>query len=128
MVHESIRIFRLYCELTVEMVAEVTGIPLSRYKKIELGEIEPSEKDAEKLARLFNVDVDNLLNGITDLSKYSVRQEIDDGLFATEEIKQMVKLKITELSPKEKKLILLIRNSDSSESDLDDAINMILDK
>lgn len=128
MVHESIRLFRLYCELTVEAVAEVTGIPLSRYKKIELGEIEPSEKDAESLAKLFNVEVADLLHGITDLSKYSVRQEIDDDFFATEEIKQMVKLKITELSPKEKKLILLIRNSDNSESDLDDAINMILDK
>lgn len=128
MVHESIRLFRLYCELTAEMVAEVTGIPLSRYKKIELGEIEPSEKDAEKLAKLFNVDVTELLHGITDLSKYSVRQEIDDSLFATEETKQMVKLKITELSPKEKKLILLIRNSDNSEICLDDAINMILEK
>lgn len=128
MVHESIRIFRLYCGLTPEMISDVTGIPVSRYKKIELGEIEPSEKDAGKLAKLFNVDVTDLLEGITDSSKYLVRQEIDDSLFATEEIKQMVKLKITELSPKEKKLILLIRNSDSSESDLDDAINMILNK
>ncbi|MBR3868327.1 MAG: helix-turn-helix transcriptional regulator [Clostridia bacterium] len=128
MVHESIRIFRLYCELTPEMVSEVTGIPLSRYKKIELGEIEPSEKDAEKLAKLFNVEVNDLLYGITDSSKYSVRQEIDDGLFATEEIKQMVKLKITDLSPKEKKLILLIRNSDNSESNFDEAINIILEK
>ncbi len=128
MIHESIRIFRLYCELTAETVSEVTGIPLSRYKKIELGEIEPSEKDAEKLAKLFNVDVSLLLDGITDSAKYSVRQEIDDGWFATEEMKQMVKLKITDLSPKEKKLILLIRNSDNSETNLDDAINMVLEK
>lgn len=128
MVHESIRIFRLYCELTPEMISEVTGIPLSRYKKIELGEIEPSEKDAEKLAKLFNVDVNDLLYGITDSSKYSVRQEIDDNLFVSEEIKQNVKLTITELSPKEKKLILLIRNSDNSEINLDDAINTILEK
>lgn len=128
MVHESIRIFRLYCELTPEMISEVTGIPLSRYKKIELGEIEPSEKDAEKLAKLFNVDVNDLLYGITDSSKYSVRQEIDDNLFVSEKIKQNVKLTITELSPKEKKLILLIRNSDNSEINLDDAINTILEK
>lgn len=128
MVHESIRIFRLYCELTPEMIAEVTGIPLSRYKKIEIGEIEPTEKDAEKLAKLFNVDVNDLLSGITDSSKYAVRQDIDDNLFVSDEIKQSVKLTITELSPKEKKLILLIRNSDNSEINLDEAINMILDK
>lgn len=128
MVHESIRIFRLYCELTPEMISEVTGIPLSRYKKIELGEIEPSEKDAEKLAKLFNVEVNDLLYGITDSSKYSVRQEIDENLFVSEEMKQNVKLTITELSPKEKKLLLLIRNSDNSEINLDEAINLILEK
>lgn len=128
MVHESIRIFRLYCELTPEMISEVTGIPVSRYKKIELGEIEPSEKDAEKLAKLFNVDVDDLLGGITDSSKYLVRQDIDDNVFVSEELKNEIKLLITNLSPKEKRLILLIRNSDSSEENLDEAINMMLEK
>lgn len=128
MVHESIRIFRLYCELTPEMISEVTGIPVSRYKKIELGEIEPSENDAEKLAKLFNVEVDDLLSGITNSSKYLVRQDIDDNLFVSEELKNDIKLLITNLSAKEKRLILLIRNSDNSEENLNEAINMILEK
>lgn len=128
MVHESIRIFRLYCELTPEMISEVTGIPVSRYKKIELGEIEPSEKDTEKLAKLFNVEVEDLLHGITDSSKYLVRQEIDDNVFVSEALKNEIKLMITNLSPKEKRLILLIRNSDNSEENLDEAINMMLEK
>lgn len=128
MVHESIRLFRLYCELSAEMVADVTGIPLSRYNKIELGEIEPSESEAEKLAGLFNVKPSELLNGIGDISVYSVRQTIDDNLFMTEEMKEAVKIKITDLSPEEKRLILLIRNSANSESCLDEAIRIVLDK
>lgn len=128
MVHESIRLFRLYCELSAEMVSEVTGVPLSRYKKIELGEIEPSERDAEKLAKLFNVEVSELLNGITDLSIYSVRQEIDENMFMTDEMREMVKIKITDLSPDEKRLILLIRNSDNSAICLDEAIRMVMEK
>ena len=128
MVHESIRIFRLYCELTPEMISEATGIPVSRYKKIELGEIEPSEKDVEKLAKLFNIEVDDLLGGITDSAKYLIRQSVDDNIFVSEEMKNDIKLLVTNLSPKEKRLILLIRGSDNSEENLDNAINMILEK
>lgn len=128
MVHESIRIFRLYCEFTPEMISEVTGIPLSRYKKIELGEVEPSEKETEKLAKIFNVEVEDLLNGITESSKYLVRQDVDDNIFMSEEMKQNMKITVTDLSIKEKRLILLIRNSDDSETNLDEAINMILEK
>lgn len=128
MVHESIKIFRLYCGLSAETISEVTGIPLSRYKKIELGEIEPNEKETEKLAKLFNIETEDLLGGITDMSKFAIRQEIDDNLFASEEIKQSMRMMITELSAQEKKLILLIRNSDDSEKNLAEAINMLLEK
>lgn len=128
MVHESIRIFRLYCEFTPEMISEATGIPVSRYKKIEIGEIEPSEKDAEKLAKLFNIEVEELLCGITDSAKYLIRQSVDDNIFVSEEMKNDIKLLVTNLSPKEKRLILLIRGSDNSEENLDNEINMILEK
>lgn len=128
MVHESIRLYRLYCELSAEMVADVTGIPLSRYKKIELGEVEPSASDAEKLAKLFNVEVSELLNGITDLSRYSVRQDIDNNVFMTDEMREMAKIKITDLSPDEKRLILLIRGSDNSINCLDEATRLVLEK
>lgn len=128
MVYESIRLFRLYCELTPEMIASVTGIPVSRYKKIELGKIEPDAKEIAALARIFNVEEKDLMGGLTNSSKYIIRQNFDDNIFVSDEIKEKVKITITDLTSKEKELILLIRNSDNNEANLDELIKIILEK
>ena len=128
MVYESIRLFRLYCELTPEMIASVTGIPVSRYKKIETGKVEPDEKEIAALARIFNIDEKDLAGGLTNSSKYIIRQNFDDNIFVSDEIKEKVKIAITDLTSKEKELILLIRNSDNNEANLDELMKIILEK
>lgn len=128
MLHESIRLFRLYCELTPEMISSVTGIPLARYKKIELGKVEPDENERAKLAKIFNIDEKEIEGGLIESAKYVIRQNFDDTMFISEEIKERVKITITELTQKEKELILLIRNSDDNEANIEELIQIILKK
>ena len=128
MIHESIRLFRLYCELTPEMISSVTGIPLARYKKIELGTVEPDENERAKLAKIFNIDEKELESGLIESAKYVIRQNFDDNMFITDEIKECVKIAITDLTQKEKELILLIRNSDNNEANIEELIQIILKK
>lgn len=128
MLHESIRLFRLYCELTPEMISSVTGIPLARYKKIELGKVEPNENERAKLAKIFNIDEKEIEGGLIESAKYVIRQNFDDNMFVSEEIKERVKITITELTQKEKELILLIRNSDDNEANIEELIQIILKK
>ena len=128
MLHESIRLFRLYCELTPEMISSITGIPLARYKKIELGKVEPDENEMAKLAKIFNIDIKELEGGLIESAKYVMRQNFDDNMFISEEIKERVKITITDLTQKEKELILLIRNSDNNEANIEELIQIILQK
>ena len=128
MIHESIRLFRLYCELTPEMISSVTGIPLARYKKIELGTVEPDENERAKLAKIFNIDEKELESGLIESAKYVMRQNFDDNMFISEEIKERAKITITDLTQKEKELILLIRNSDNNEANIEELIQIILKK
>ena len=128
MLHESIRLFRLYCELTPEMISSITGIPLARYKKIELGKVDPDENEMAKLAKIFNIDVKELEGGLIESAKYVMRQNFDDNMFVSEEIKERVKITITDLTQKEKELILLIRNSDDNEANIEELIQIILKK
>lgn len=128
MLHESIRLFRLYCELTPEMIASVTGIPLARYKKIELGKVDPDENERAKLAKIFNIDEKELESGLIESAKYVIRQNFDDNMFVSEEIRERVRITITDLTQKEKELILLIRNSDNNEANIEELIQIILQK
>lgn len=128
MLHESIRLFRLYCELTPEMIASVTGIPLARYKKIELGKVDPDENERAKLAKIFNIDEKELESGLIESTKYVIRQNFDDNMFVSEEIRERVRITITDLTQKEKELILLIRNSDNNEANIEELIQIILQK
>ncbi|MBR3589161.1 MAG: hypothetical protein IKL16_06315, partial [Clostridia bacterium] len=55
-----------------------------------------------------------------------LRQTVEDLVFASDEMKGQAKLRVTELSDLEKKLILLVRCADNSEQALLDAINTVL--
>lgn len=110
------------------MISSVTGIPLARYKKIELGTVEPDENERAKLAKIFNIDEKELESGLIESAKYVIRQNFDDNMFITDEIKECVKIAITDLTQKEKELILLIRNSDNNEANIEELIQIILKK
>ena len=49
-------------------------------------------------------------------------------MFVSEEIRERVRITITDLTQKEKELILLIRNSDNNEANIEELIQIILQK
>ncbi len=119
-------VLRMYCGYDAKMIAEATGIALARYKRIEAGDEEPDDSDIEKIAAVFGVSAaylkgeDNFSDGLM------LRQNIEELVFASDEMREQAKLRVTELSDLEKKLILLVRSADNSEQALLDAINTVL--
>lgn len=121
-----LRVLRMYCGYDEKMIAEATGIALARYKRIEVGDEEADDKEIEKIAAVFGVSIGYLKGeeGIAD--GLLLRQTVEDLVFASDEMKGQAKLRVTELSDLEKKLILLVRCADNSEQALLDAINTVL--
>lgn len=127
MIDGLIKAFRMYCRIDTKTAAEATGIALYRYKKLEAGEAIPSDKELEKIAALFGVNEDILNGNIDENDFFGLRQPIDENLFASEDLRAQMKLRITDLTPEEKKLILLIRCCDNSDAVIHDAICRVLE-
>lgn len=128
MIHENIRLFRLYCGLTQKAVAESVNLSLDRYRLIELGEVEPSEAEAERIAKLYNIEADDLFKGITESEKFVVTQDIDDNVFLTPELKELAKMTITSLSTQEKQIILLLRQAKDRDRIMHSIREMLLEE
>ena len=60
---EKIKEFRLKKKLSQEEVAKVLGISRPTYNAIESGRQKLDIEEAQKLARLFSIGVDELLSG-----------------------------------------------------------------
>ncbi len=121
-----LRVLRMYCGYDEKMISESTGIPLAKYKRIEAGDEEPDDAYIEKIAAVFGVSA-GYLKGEEDFSDgLMLRQNVEDFVFASDEMKEQARLRVTELSDLEKKLILLARCADNSEQALLDAINTVL--
>ena len=68
---EKIKEFRLKKKLSQEEVAKVLGISRPTYNAIESGRQKLDIEEAQKLAKLFSIGVDELLSGvIPDIEKY----------------------------------------------------------
>lgn len=121
-----LRVLRMYCGYDEKTVAECAGIALLRYKRIEIGEEEPTDSDIAKFAAIYGVS-EAYLKGEDNISDSLIlRQPVENIVFPTDEMKEQAKLRVTELSDLEKKLVLLIRCADNSEQALIDAINTVL--
>ena len=121
-----LRVLRMYCDYDLKTLSEATGIAVQRLKRIEAGEEDASDEDIRKIASVFGVSAD-FLNGDERIDNgLLLRQPLEDVVFASEEEKEAAKLRVTELSDLEKKLILLIRCSENAEQALTDAINSVM--
>ena len=125
MIMGMIKVLRMYMGTAAEVIADVTGITLTRYVDIENGDIEPDAAELTKLAAVFGMDED-VLTGKTGIGEALMfRQPIDESVFADEDMREMMKLRMTDLSPAEKKLILLIRASENSSVLLEKAMEAL---
>ncbi|MCQ2564275.1 MAG: helix-turn-helix domain-containing protein [Clostridia bacterium] len=60
---ENLKEARKECNLTQKQVAEKLGVVESCYANWEQGRTEPSIEMLRKLGNIFNIDIDNLING-----------------------------------------------------------------
>lgn len=68
---EKIKNFRLKAKLSQEQVAGAIGVSRPTYSAIEAGKQKLDTDEAQRLAKLFGITVDELLSGnIADMSKY----------------------------------------------------------
>lgn len=106
---EDIRMFRLYSGLTQAQVAEAIGVDVSTYRAIETESVQPSEEIINKLAALYNVDPERLLNGFSGNEKYILFQDPPYNIYENEDQREKEIDHITKLSKEEKSLVLMYR-------------------
>ena len=121
-----IRMLRRYSSVDEKTLAEALGISLVRYKKIEAGEEEPTSQEIEKLAVIFGV-TPGFLSGEAEAEQlFALQQTFEEGILQSEELREAVKLRVTDLSLEEKKLIMMIRGAENSAKAVADAIEAVL--
>ena len=113
MVMGLLKVLRMYMGMDAEMIADTIGMTLERYIDIENGDLEPDASELKKLSSVFCMDEDVLTGESSISNTFVLSQPLDASLFATEEQREMMKLRMTDLSPEEKRLILLIRASEN---------------
>ena len=121
-----IRMLRRYSSVDEKTVAEALGISLVRYKKIESGEEEPASQEIEKLAVIFGVTPEFLSGEAEAEQLFALQQTFEEGILQSEELREAVKLRVTDLSLEEKKLIMMIRGAENSAKAVADAIEAVL--
>lgn len=102
-------ICRKFMELPQESVAKTVGISVEKYRLIEKGELEPEPEVAERLAKVFNVTVNDLNYGIFGDKRFGFFQKPLSSFFESPEEMQRIERYITELTDDEKSLIIMYR-------------------
>ena len=121
--NECYSLFRYYSSLSIEEVAKLTGISKERIAEIEYGEVVPAEDECVKLSELYNIPA-NLMNGTISEVFESILNEPPDAAFYDDyHNKDMVINKVTQLSFRERMIIMKLRES----SDPDDTYNKIME-
>ncbi len=121
-----IRMLRRYISVDEKTVAEALGISMVRYKKLEAGEEDPTPQEIEKLAVIFSVTPE-FLTGESDPDHFfSLNQTFEESILQSEELREAVKLRVTDLSVEEKKLIMMIRGAENSAKAIADATEAVL--
>ena len=123
-----IKVLRLYMGADAETVALATGMSTTHYTDIENGYAEPTEAEYQKLSAVFGLDEDYITGKREIPESFIVRQPMEDSVFVTEELREKMKLCMTDLSPDEKKLILLIRSADDSAGLMEKVTNIVCDE
>ncbi len=119
-----IKVLRMYSSADAETVAATAGIPLARYKRIENEEEMPTESELERIAAVFGISTDFFSDDFPD--RFVLRQTLDETVFVTEELREQMKLRMTELSPLEKQLVMFIRRTDNRDETLRRFIDILI--
>ncbi len=114
MFNEFICIFRRYCELSQEDVANAARIPLEKYKEYEYGLNDPDSETLRRLAAVFGLKESVFNLGIEPMQKTLEMFEPkapDENIFKTPEDRASVRLLVNMLTKDESRLLLLYRTA-----------------
>lgn len=110
---ETYRIFRLYCQFSIEEVAAVTKIRKKRLLEIETGAAEPTDAEVEKLASLYNVTPQRMRGSLSDTFSTIIREPNDYSFYKSEAERELMKETIISLSDAERNIIMMLRTADN---------------
>ena len=125
--NETFRIFRLYCQFSIEDVASFTKIKKKRLIEIETGRAEPTDAEISKLAAIYNVNPERMKHGLDDYFSTIIRQPIDASFYKTELEKEIMKVSITSLTEAERNIIMLLRTCDNKQEMYNRICDMFLE-
>ncbi|MBR5233434.1 MAG: helix-turn-helix transcriptional regulator [Clostridia bacterium] len=110
---ETYRIFRLYCQFSIEEVAAVTKIRKKRLLEIETGAAEPTDAEVEKLSSLYNVTPQRMRGSLSDTFSTIIREPNDYSFYKSEAERELMKETIISLSDAERNIIMMLRTADN---------------
>ena len=125
--NEMYRLYRRYCQFSVEDVARVTKIRKNRLIEIETGKAEPTEVELEKLAALYNISPDRMKQGFNDNFTTIIKQPADYSFYNSDSERDFVIMSITSLTEDEKNLIMMLRTSDNKDKKYKQIIDLFIE-
>lgn len=125
--NEMYRLYRLYCQFSIEDVARVTKIKKNRLTEIETGKAEPTEVELEKLAALYNISPDRMKLGFNDNFTTIIKQPADASFYNSDSERDFVIMSITSLTEDEKNLIMMYRTSDNKDKKYKQIIGLFIE-
>ena len=114
MFNEFICLFRRYCGLSQQEVADAAGLSIEKYRSYEYGLADPDEEALSRLSRVFGLKESVFNLGVEHIQKTFDMFEpryADDNIFATAEDKAKVRLLLNMLEEDETRLILMFRTA-----------------
>lgn len=88
---DNIRTLRKHCCLTQYELAERIGIDQKRISRIECGDVKPSLIICLKLANVFNVSLDEMLDGVVEHEMVQTLMNESSEQLLVKELLQVVK-------------------------------------
>ncbi len=125
--NETFRIFRLYCQFSIEDVASFTKIKKKRLIEIETGKAEPTDDEINRLAAIYNVKPERMKRSLSDNFSTIIKQSIDGTFYETEFEREMMKDSITSLTETERNIIMLLRTSGNKSEMYNRIVDMFLE-
>lgn len=109
-----VKVLRMYMGAEAETIASAVGIPIMRYLDIENCDAEPDESEISKLAVGFGLE-EAVFTGEVEIGiDFAFRQPLEENVFVSEELREKMRIRMTDLTEDEKRLILLIRSAEDS--------------
>lgn len=119
MIDENIKMYRVFCGITVKQLASAAGIDTDTLIKIESGEIKPDKELIHKFSIIFNISEHMLCSDFDPHTMYNLNQNPWDELYHSRNHYEDERLLLNLLSDSERELVLKFRTCEDKKAFLD---------